>query len=109
MTSKDHLDTYMAEQVRGIKWRRNTPILVVSNLLASGLMLGVFGWFANFYVDTQKHYFELQTNATTDLSENVKEDHREFREEIFALRHDIDCTKVALATCCGDKAHIGNC
>jgi hypothetical protein len=99
-------DKYYAAETKAQQYRRITPILALLNFIGtytSGavvITLLCYGW---------NNYVKTMDDRMDSIIQNSKDDRTSIWTQIDALHHEIECTKVAVASCCGEKSGVQAC
>lgn len=87
-----------AEEDRGQKWRRLTPLGIVTNIATNFVGTGLIIWLLVFIITDFSKQFDLQNSQNTQVWQAIKE----ARDQEAT---DAKCLTKEVFQCCGEKAN----
>lgn len=92
-------EKWLKEENRGQRWRRLTPLGILTSVSTNFVGWGIIVWFLCYFVQNNDKKFDLQHEEYISLAQEVKE--IKDGSEKNAL-----CLTRSIYQCCGEKANV---
>ena len=92
-------EKWLAEETRGQKWRRLTPLGILTAVSTNFVGWGIIVWFLCYFVQANDKKFDLDRDQIIGIVQDVKEVKAQEAKDVL-------CLSERQWACCGIKANV---